>query len=79
MIGMDLMICSVCMRRFSEHTIADVQECSKKYDEIQIERLANEECHSCGCPSDMIDTKGYFWCHGCLQWNSQLNDERETE
>lgn len=68
-------ICAICHRRISAHSIEEVQKCSSEYSMLEIERTANELCISCGCPSDLCDPNGEFWCNGCLAWTTQLNDE----
>ena len=68
-------ICAVCMRRISHHTIEEVADCTDKYRMIELERLANKECCSCGESADLQDPNGEYWCHGCLSWQTQRNDE----
>lgn len=68
-------ICSICFRRISAHTITEVKECTSKFSIVELERQANQECISCGVPADLLDPiSNEYYCHGCLQWLTQLND-----
>lgn len=67
-------ICSVCMRRFSEHSLQQVKECTEQFALVELERQANGECISCGDSADIQDINGTYFCHGCLMWLTQLND-----
>jgi len=71
------MICSICKRKIPDHTVAEAEECSRQFALVELERTANKLCISCGCPSDMMDPNtNEYWCHSCMMWSSQLNDER---
>lgn len=64
-------ICAICFRRISKHSLEEVKACTEKFQMEELERMANKECCSCGCPADLQDINEVYWCNVCLQWNSE--------
>lgn len=70
------MICSICNKKVFDHTVEDARVCNEKIFNIQLQRVADEKCYSCGSDPDITDPNtGELWCHGCFAWYAQLNDE----